>query len=248
MAELLGRLRFVGGPVETLYLNQTRVRESFIGQLGAIETFTRTATKEGSIEVPVVKVGAGLASEAGVTWTLTDPAAQALVLRASLESQGALRGLDAAGPGRYISFAGAGSVSRPGMLDDRHRAELRERPGLYDAFEAERGTQESVLRMMEGDDGAGRIVSSRPSHARLDILICRQSRYRSTACAVCRVGGCLRPGAVSCYSWSARQSPGTMAVTMRISSQPEAADRRMPRRALEGPPGRRREHSAESSG
>jgi len=117
VAELLGRLRFVGGPVETLYLNQTRVRESFIGQLGAIESFTRTATKEGKIEAPVVKIGAGLASEAGVTWTLTDSTAQALVLRASLESQGALLGLDDAGPGRYISFAGAGYISRPGMLD-----------------------------------------------------------------------------------------------------------------------------------
>ncbi len=152
VAELLGRLRFVGGPVETLYLNQTRVRESFIGQLGAIESFTRTATKEGKIEAPVVKIGAGLASEAGVTWTLTDSTAQALVLRASLESQGALLGLDDAGPGRYISFAGAGYISRPGMLDDEHRAGLSERPGLYDALEAERGAQESVLRMMEGQD------------------------------------------------------------------------------------------------
>jgi hypothetical protein len=38
------------------YLNQTRVRESFIGQIGAIESFTKTATKEGSVEVPIVKV------------------------------------------------------------------------------------------------------------------------------------------------------------------------------------------------
>ena len=154
VAELLGRLRFAGGPVETLYLNQTRVHESFLGQLGAIESFTRTATKEGSIEAPVIKLGAGVASEAGVTWTLTDPTAQALVLRASLESQGALHGLDEAGPGRYISFAGAGFISRPGMLADDHRARLDERPGLYDALEGERNTQESILRMMEGHDSA----------------------------------------------------------------------------------------------
>jgi hypothetical protein len=148
VAELLGRLRFMGGPVETLYLYETRVHESFIGQLGAIESFTRTASKEGSIEAPVVKIGAGVTSEASVTWTLTDPIAQALVLRASLESQGALCGLSDASPGRYISFAGAGYVSRPGMLDDVHRASLSERPDLYDALEAERATQESVLRMM----------------------------------------------------------------------------------------------------
>jgi hypothetical protein len=49
VAELLGRLRFVGGPVETLYLNQPRVRESFVGQLGAIESFTRGVAKEGGM-------------------------------------------------------------------------------------------------------------------------------------------------------------------------------------------------------
>jgi hypothetical protein len=154
VAELLGRLRFVGGPVETLYLNQTRVRESFIGQLGAIESFTRTATKEGSVELPVVKVGAGLTSEADVTWSLANPTAQVMVLRAALESQGALHGLDGAAPGRYICFAGVGLVSRPNMLDDRHRAGLQEHPGLYDALEAERATQENVLRMMEGPKAA----------------------------------------------------------------------------------------------
>jgi len=151
VADLLGRLRFASGPVETLYLNKTRVRESFIGQLGAVESFTRTATKEGSLEVPVIKVSAGLASEAGVTWTLTDPTAQALVLRAALDSQGALYGLDDVGPGRYISFAGAAYLSRPGMLDDKHRAGLGDHPGLYDALEGERAAQESVIRMMEPD-------------------------------------------------------------------------------------------------
>lgn len=154
VADVLGRLRFASGPVETLYLNKTRVRESFVGQLGAVESFTRTATKEGSLEVPVIKVGAGLASEAGVTWTLSDPTAQALVLRAALDSQGALYGLDEAGPGRYISFAGTAYLSRPGMLDDKHRAGLDDHPGLYDALEAERGAQESVLRMMEGQDAS----------------------------------------------------------------------------------------------
>src|SRR5947207_2447679 len=105
VTELLSRLHFVGRPVETLYLNQTRVRESFIGQLGAIETFTRAATKEGSAETPIVKLSAGISSEAGVTWTLSDPITQVLVLRAALESQGALYDPGDAGPGRYINSA-----------------------------------------------------------------------------------------------------------------------------------------------
>jgi hypothetical protein len=154
VADVLARLRFASGPVETIYLSQTRVRESFVGQLGAVESFTRTATKEGSLEVPVIKVGAGLASEADVTWTLTDPTAQALVLRAALGSQGLLYGFDDAGPGRYISFAGVAYLSRPGMLDDKHRAGLADHPGLYDALEAERGAQESMLRMIERQDAS----------------------------------------------------------------------------------------------
>jgi hypothetical protein len=154
VAELLGRLRFVGGPVETLYLNQTRVRESFIGQLGAIESFTRNATKELKGETPVVKIGGGLASGADVTWTLGDPITQVLVLRAALESEEALCGLDDAAPGRYIRFTGAGCVSRPGMFDDMHQERLREHldPDLYKALEAERATEENILRMTEGQD------------------------------------------------------------------------------------------------
>jgi hypothetical protein len=154
VAELLGRLRFVGGPVETLYLNQPRVRESFVGQLGAIESFTRSTAKEGSVEAPIVKIGAGLTAESGVTWTLTDPTAQVLVLHAALDQQGAVHGLDGAVPGNYVDFAGQGAISRPGMLDAGHQAALRDQPGLYAALEAERAAQENVLRMMEGQAAA----------------------------------------------------------------------------------------------
>ncbi len=90
VADLLGRLRFVGGPVETLYLNQPRVKESFVGQLGAIESFTRGVAKEGSVEAPVIKIGAGVTAESGVTWNLADPTAQVLVLHAALEKHGAV--------------------------------------------------------------------------------------------------------------------------------------------------------------
>jgi len=154
VADLRGRLRFVGGPVETLYLNQPRVKESFVGQLGAIESFTRGVAKEGSVEAPVIKIGAGVTAESGVTWNLADPTAQVLVLHAALEKHGAVHALDGAAPGNYIDFAGIGAISRPGMLDAGHQAALRERPGLYAALEAERAAQENVLRMMEGQAAA----------------------------------------------------------------------------------------------
>ena|SRR2546430_13330174 len=152
LADLLKKLRFVGQPVETLYLNETRVHENFIGQLGAIESFTRSVTKEGSAEAPVIRIGAGLSSATDVTWTLSDPLSQVLILRAALESQGRLYGPDHATPGRYIAFLGTGLVSRPGMLDDEHREGLRQHPGLYDALEAERGKQETIVRMIEGPE------------------------------------------------------------------------------------------------
>ena len=152
VAELLSKLRLVGGPVETLYLNETRTRENFIGQLGAIESFTRAVTKEGSVEAPVVKIGAGVSSDAGVTWNLGDPITQVLVLRTALESQGLLHGIDEAMPGRYISFIGTGHVSRPGKLEDLHHEALRERRGLYEALEAERAKHESIVRLTEGEE------------------------------------------------------------------------------------------------
>ena len=144
LAELLSRLRFVGGPVETLYLNETRVREDFIGQLGAIESFARRAIREGSAQTPVVNISAGVSSESEVTWSLDDPITQVLVLRAALESKGSLYGLNDARPGRYTLFSGAGFMSNREISGDFHQRRL---PGLYKALEAERAEQEGILRM-----------------------------------------------------------------------------------------------------
>ena len=152
VAELLSRLRFVRRPVETLYLNETRVRESFIGELGAIESFMRAATEHGGVEAPVIKFEVGISSEIGVTWTLSDSITQVLVLRAALEAQGLTYGLHSAKPGRYIWFEGTGLISRPGMFDDLHREGLQQHRGLYEAFEAERARQESIAGMIEGQE------------------------------------------------------------------------------------------------
>jgi hypothetical protein len=148
--DLLRRLRFSTGPVETLSLNETRVRENFIGQLGAIESFTRAATKKGSAETPFVKLGGEVSSEATVNWNLGDPIAQALVLRAALESQGSLHRLDDATPGDYIISSGVGAISRHEMLDDLHRERLQDHPGLYEQLEAERAQQEHIMLITGG--------------------------------------------------------------------------------------------------
>src|ERR1017187_39023 len=150
MAESVGQslagLRFVGGPVETIYLSERRTQEGFITAVGAIESFTRTAAKEASAETPFVKIGAGASSEAGVTYTLSNPLTQVLVLRAALESKGLLYESDNVIPGHYIKFAGAAALSRPGVLDDIQQNTLEEHAGLYETLEAERARTESILR------------------------------------------------------------------------------------------------------
>jgi hypothetical protein len=148
IAELLDRLRFVSRPVEALYLNEDRVHDNFIGQLGAIESFTRTAAKEGSLEAPVIKIGTRISSESGVSWSLSDPLAQVLVLQSALESQKLVDEIHAARPGHYVAFTGVGSVSRPGMFDDAHRERLRNHTLLYKGLEAERAKQESAARII----------------------------------------------------------------------------------------------------
>jgi hypothetical protein len=148
LADLLGQLRFVSGPLETIYLNERRTRDDFRSQLGAIESFTRGRSKQGDARLPFVNLGVGAGSQTEATWSLTDPTAQALVLRAALESQGLLFDLDSAEPGRYVQCTGRGLLSRPGTLVDQHRAGLASWPGLYEELEAERAKEEELLTVI----------------------------------------------------------------------------------------------------
>jgi hypothetical protein len=152
LAELLSRLRFTGRPVETLYLNETRIRENFIGHLGAVESFTRTASKQGSVKAPVIDLGASMSSEAEVTWGLNDPVTQVLVLRAALKNKNSIYDIGTAAPGHFVTFSGTGLVSRPGIFEDQHREGLKEYSGLYEALEDERASQESLMHLIEGTE------------------------------------------------------------------------------------------------
>jgi len=149
VADLLRRLRFVGGPVEMLYLNETRVHDNFNSNVGEIESFTRTAAQKMEGETPVIKVGGGLSREGSVTWTIKDPITQLLVLREALKSTGFLHDLNGVGSGRYIAFTGDGIISRPGLFDVMHRKALREHPGLYDSLDAERTRREELISVSE---------------------------------------------------------------------------------------------------
>jgi hypothetical protein len=152
VSEVLSRLRFEAGPVETLYLDETRVHEDFIGQVGAIGALTRLATKElsGGLEAPVLKIDASGSSEASVTWNLSHPIVQVLVLRAVLQSKDLLHSFDDIGTGCYIIFSGSGMISRPGMFENLHRDRLKKFPDLYEKLEAERAMQEREMRETDG--------------------------------------------------------------------------------------------------
>lgn len=155
IAELLKKLSFVSRPVESIYLNEIRAHENFIGQLGAIESFTREAVKGAEVKggIPFANIGGNLSSNAGVTWTLNDPIAQVLVLRTALEKENLLHDPDRAERGDYIRFAGQGFISRPGILADQHRQILEaSRPDLYKELEADRAAKESVSQIIEGPE------------------------------------------------------------------------------------------------
>lgn len=149
-AEWISGLRSSGGAMETLSLNEARVRENFISQLGAIESYTRAAAKNGRLEIPLIKLGAAVSSEDGATWGFGDPLTQALVLREALDEKHALRGIKDARPGDYIVSSGVGVISRSGTLDVLHQERLRRHPGLYEILEAERAKQENIIYMTGG--------------------------------------------------------------------------------------------------
>jgi hypothetical protein len=175
--------------METLSLNEARVQENYICQLGAVESFTRVATKggSGSLATPLVGIGGAISSEAGATWALSNPITQALVLREALKSQGSLHGLDDAKPGRYILATGIGAISRRDMLDDLHRERLHEHPGLYETLEAHRAKQEKIMHMTGKPEGSLWLltIDERTSDERI-------SDERTSVCAATLEGAALR--------------------------------------------------------
>ena len=150
ISDVVSQLRFQSGPVETLYLNEVRVRERFIAHLGAVEDVVRSATREagGEIALPL-KIGGKVGGETSVTWTLSDPVAQVLVLRTALEERGEITGADRPEPGTYVVRSGLALLSRPGAFSVGRPVDP---PELLAALEQERQHQEGWLRAMQGPE------------------------------------------------------------------------------------------------
>lgn len=89
LTEAIGRLRFVSSPAPAIYLNEALVGEMFIAHLGAVESFTRSATGELTAGVKaVVSVGGAKGTQEQIEYGLSDPLTKALVLHTALGAEG----------------------------------------------------------------------------------------------------------------------------------------------------------------
>ena len=159
VAEEVMRLRFTGRYVESMYRNDDRIRELFVGRIGAIAGFSRAAHREvnGSVGFKGIADLAGArGADQAVEYDLKDPTAQALVLRENLALAGELRDPATAQPGQFVSVVGRSCVSRPPDQPigfelhppDCHAAEQPE----FAELERQRALQEAALHLMTSGD------------------------------------------------------------------------------------------------
>ena len=178
VAEEVLRLRFTGRYVESMYRNDDRIRELFIGRVGSIAGFSRSATKDvnGSLGFKGIAELAGTRSgEQSVEYNLSDPTAQALVLRENLALAGELCDLVDAAPGRFVSVVGRSCLSRPAdrpiAFDFHATCHAADQPEFAD-LEQERAVQEAALRLMN------------PSEEQMWLLVISDRAERVRAAAV----------------------------------------------------------------
>ena len=123
--ETLNQLTFPQTGYPNLYLNQKRLGDRFLGKLGAIDTFSKSVETTGgaNAKLKAVVAEATLESARGrhatINWNLSDSLAQALVLRAYLESAGELRTEPrAAMMMDFVLVGGPGGLVHPDFVPD----------------------------------------------------------------------------------------------------------------------------------
>jgi hypothetical protein len=150
-----------------MYRNDDRIRELFIGRIGSIAGFSRSASKDvnGSLGFKGIAELAGTrGGEQAVEYNLSDPTAQALVLRENLALAGELLDPANASPGQFVSVIGRSCLSRPPdqpVAFDLHGACHAADQPEFGQLEQERLAQESALRLMvPGDEQMWLLVIS----------------------------------------------------------------------------------------
>jgi hypothetical protein len=158
VADEVLRLRFTGRNVESIYRNDDRIRELFIGRIGSIAGFSRSATKDvnGSVGFKgIAELAGARGGEQAVEYNLADPTAQALVLRETLALAEDFGDPANASPGQFVSVVGRSCLSRPPdqpIAFAFHAAcHAADQPEFAD-LEQQRALQESTLRLMNPGD------------------------------------------------------------------------------------------------
>jgi hypothetical protein len=132
-------------PVETLYLNEPRTLEKFVNNVGAIEQYVRSESREATLGADaVVQVGGRRETNDQVTWSLRLPITQAFVLRETLARHGQIRDINEAKPGSYVVVSGTGYLTGGVYETDYMRDILNPiEDGIYDEIESRRQLQET---------------------------------------------------------------------------------------------------------
>jgi hypothetical protein len=154
VAEIVGRLRFVSSPAPAIYLNEQLVKEMFVAQLGAIDSFTRTAARELTGEGGVggfLKVGGSKSGTQQVDYDLREPLTQALVLHSALGNEGKVQPARAGLlVGTYVDAIGEAYLPDLGIP----QPPLAGFDDQVAALEAERDRQQQVVRAFGDMDTA----------------------------------------------------------------------------------------------
>jgi hypothetical protein len=162
VSAVIERLRFVSSPAPAIYLNEALVSETFIAHLGAVESFTRTASREvtGGVK-SVVSVGGAKGTQDQIEYDLSDSLTQALVLHTALGAEDQVR-RPAAGTtvGSFVEAVGAAffpslnwPTATPSELEDVARlleAECERQTQVARAFG--KADADLVSLLLNGDD------------------------------------------------------------------------------------------------
>src|SRR6266536_5340200 len=114
--QTINRLEFVAQHSERLYLNEERTHDRFTLLFGAIEEWIAKAMKEGGASLgPFHYIGlqAKLGSSNDVKFNITNPVAQAMLLRTALQDQKLVKEPNEAGLLEYVLVSGKSCMRHP---------------------------------------------------------------------------------------------------------------------------------------
>jgi acyl-CoA synthetase (AMP-forming)/AMP-acid ligase II len=141
----IGKLHFKSQHAERVYLNEERVRDRFTLLFGAISTWVSKAGRGGTggIALPFIEARATVDAADEVTYDITSPIAQVMLIRTVLAEQGMVRSVDDAKVTGYVQISGESCLRHPSVpFEDWHTKACV--PG--DELEAKRAQYEMYQR------------------------------------------------------------------------------------------------------